>query len=200
MPEWIPDQLSNAETQSNPSRRRFIKIVVGGSVLGAGIAMPTHWITPIVGTVVLPAHAQTSPPPSPPLPEPTGNIAITEILWRQTASNDPNILIDEYVEIENQDSVSIQLENWRLTDSGPATFTFPAHVMAPGETCRIYTHNPVPPNNTHPCQFTFGRTSPGSPGNYIWNNAGDTAFLYDSTTALVNSCGYSRGDPSPYRC
>jgi hypothetical protein len=160
--------------------------------------MPTHWVTPIVGMVVLPAHAQTSQPPPP--PEPTGNVVITEILWRQTASNDPNVLIDEYVEIENQGNVSIQLDNWRLTDSGPSSFTFPAHVIAPGETCRIYSHDPVSPNNTHPCQFTFGRTSPGTPSNYIWNNTGDTANLYDSTDTLVNSCGYSRRDPSPYQC
>lgn len=196
---------------TDSSRRRFIKIVMGGSLLGSGFVIPTHWITPIVETVVLPAHAQTSPvttnpptttpEPPPPPPAETGNVAITAILWQQTASSDPSELIDEYVEIENQDQVAIQMENWYLTDNNSAhKFVFPKHIIAPGETCRIFTHPPNEPNNTHPCEFTFGESNPVSSFSYIWNNPGDTASLYDGSNNLIDSCSYSSSASNPFQC
>jgi len=220
--ENVIDYQEN-ETESVPSRREVLKkIAMGGTIAVGASSLPPQWTKPIVDKILVPAHAQTSPipttqppanttrppatttpPPATTIPPPaeTGNIVISEILWRQTASADPNILIDEYVEIRNNDRVPIQLANWQVADSGPNfTFTFPNHVIEPGDTCRVFTHYPVAPNNTHPCQFTFGRTSPGAPGNYIWNNGGDTASLYDSTSSLVDSCSYSASDPSPFSC
>ena len=175
-----------------------------------------QWTTPLIVSVSLPVHAQTSsdpssPPPPPnspsptpadPPPEPvaTGNISITEILWEQTASSDPNILVDEFVEIRNDDSVPIDLTGWTLSDAGPFTFNFPSRVLLPGETCRIFTHIPQGANTFPSCEFTFGRTSPGAPGNYIFNNGGDTANLRDGSGTLIDSCSYSGASPSPFSC
>lgn len=49
----IEEQRENPVMQKNV-RRRFIK--------GVAIALPAAWARPVVETVVLPAHAQTSPP------------------------------------------------------------------------------------------------------------------------------------------
>ena len=168
------------------------------------------WTTPVIALIALPVHAQTSvttppavppvvPPIVPPSPMPTGNVVITEILWRQTASSDPNVLVDEYVEIRNNDVVAIQLQGWSLTDAGPFSFTFPARVLQPGETCRIFAHVPQGAN-TWPCEFTFGRTSPGSSGNYVWNNSGDMASLSDASGMLIDMCAYSSSAANPFSC
>jgi hypothetical protein len=56
-------------------------------------------------------------------------------------------------------------------------FTFPSHVMGPGEVCRIYT------NEDHPewCGFNYGS------GSAIWNNGGDCADLRDSHGESVHT-------------
>lgn len=42
-------------------RRRALKALSGGSVLAAGGLLPDQWARPVIQTVLLPAHAQTSP-------------------------------------------------------------------------------------------------------------------------------------------
>jgi hypothetical protein len=48
-------------SKRNVNRRRAIKLVAGGVVV-ATIALPSKWTRPIVESVVVPAHAQASPP------------------------------------------------------------------------------------------------------------------------------------------
>lgn len=43
-------------------RRRALKTLGGGSVLAAGGLLPNEWVRPVIQTVLLPAHAQTSLP------------------------------------------------------------------------------------------------------------------------------------------
>ncbi len=47
-----------SRTGSSPSRRRAL-LAGGGTLLGAA-ALPKQWVTPVLQTVMLPAHAQTS--------------------------------------------------------------------------------------------------------------------------------------------
>jgi hypothetical protein len=75
------DEKSDDKKESNPTveqadRRKAIKtgVIVGGSVVGAAMALPKKWTRPIVDAVIVPAHAQVSPgaptpaPTSPPTP------------------------------------------------------------------------------------------------------------------------------------
>ncbi|MGI9319250.1 MAG: lamin tail domain-containing protein, partial [bacterium] len=143
--------------------------------------MSSSWVRPVIETVLLPAHAQTSTIGAGGVRPPalTGNIEITSILWRQTASTDPSVLVDEYVDIFNADNVAIDIGGWQLGDTGPNfTMTFPSRVIFPGESCRIYVHSAP---GLQSCEFSFGRTSPGSAGNYIFNNTGDSATLTDAS-------------------
>jgi len=49
------------DKKSNKSRRKLIKFIAAGSgAFIAGKRLPEHWTKPIVYSVVLPAHAQTS--------------------------------------------------------------------------------------------------------------------------------------------
>ena len=44
-------------------RRRVLQAVLGAGAPGA-LALPERWIRPVVDTIVVPAHAQSSPVPT----------------------------------------------------------------------------------------------------------------------------------------
>lgn len=122
----------------------------------------------------VPTDTPTAPPP---VIVTTGDVQITKIFFDGVVSSyEP----DEYVEIKNFDTNSIQLQNWTLRDIAEHVYTFPSFVIAPNQICRIYT------NETHAdfCSFNYG-SSQG-----IWNNSGDTAYLRDSTGNLIDEYTY----------
>jgi hypothetical protein len=50
------------DEQANKARRKLLKtIAAGGGVVVAGKSLPDSWTRPVVDSVMLPAHAQTSP-------------------------------------------------------------------------------------------------------------------------------------------
>ena len=47
--------------KSNEGRRRLIKkLAIGGGVATTASSMPTKWVKPVLDSVILPAHAQTT--------------------------------------------------------------------------------------------------------------------------------------------
>jgi competence protein ComEC len=106
----------------------------------------------------------------------TGNVQITGIFYDGAGSQEP----DEYVDIQNQESFSIQLQGWTLRDAASHIYTFPNYVMQSGQVCRVYT------NQNHPewCGFSYGS------GSAIWNNTGDTAYLRDGNGTLIDTYTY----------
>ena len=84
------------------------------------------------------------------------------------------------MEIRNTGGSPVQLAGWTLSDAANHVFTFPLFVMAPGQTCRVYT------NEVHPeyCGFSYGS------GTAIWNNSGDTATLRDNQGKVVDTYSY----------
>lgn len=127
-------------------------------------ATPTATSTPT-------ATPTPSPTPTQP-PGTTGDVKVIDIYYDGAGSQEP----DEYVAIRNDDAQSIQLQGWTLRDEAEHVFTFPAHVMAPGQICRVYT------NENHPgwCGFSYGS------GSAIWNNGGDCAYLRDGQGTAVD--------------
>ena len=56
-----------ADKKSQESRRKLLKsIAAGSSASVTGKSLPEEWKKPVVDSIVLPAHAQTSPAPVPP--------------------------------------------------------------------------------------------------------------------------------------
>lgn len=54
--------MTDNKTEKNTARRRLLKsVVAGGGVLATGKLLPENWARPVVQSVVLPVHAQTSP-------------------------------------------------------------------------------------------------------------------------------------------
>ena len=53
------------DKKSSESRRKLLKsIAAGGGAIVAGKSLPENWKKPVVDSVLLPAHAQTSPAPT----------------------------------------------------------------------------------------------------------------------------------------
>lgn len=53
---------TNNGGRGDASRRRLLKSVAGGGTALGLVALPGQWAKPVVASVILPAHAQTSPP------------------------------------------------------------------------------------------------------------------------------------------
>ena len=139
---------------------------------------PTKTITP-TGTPTpskTPTPTGTPTPTATSPPSTTGDVRITYIFYDGAGSKEP----DEYVEIRNYDTRSIQLSDWTLRDEANHVFTFPSYLMQPGQECRIYT------NEYHPewCGFSYGS------GSAIWNNSGDCAYLRNGTGTLIDTYCY----------
>jgi hypothetical protein len=126
----------------------------------------------------------------------TGNVLINEILY------DGNVEPDsEWIELYNNDSNLINLNNWNITDS-EGTFTIPNILIAPGEFI-ILVNNQTQFNSDFP-------TIPGgtqiieygaSAGNLALANtdpgAGDDVYLYNSTGTLIDYINYGTVGTDP---
>ena len=83
----------------------------------------------------------------------------------------------EYVVIRNYGADPVNLIGWKLRDEAGHTYIFPDYTLESGET--VYVHSGKGTDSD-------GRLYWGS-SHAIWNNGGDTAYLYDSTGKLVDS-------------
>lgn len=59
--KFSTEARNSSMSDKNVSRRRAIKIVASGALV-ATIALPSKWSRPIVESIIVPAHAQASPP------------------------------------------------------------------------------------------------------------------------------------------
>jgi len=126
-----------------------------------------------------PTKTPTRTPTRTPTPIPLdGNVQIIYIYYDGEAPNEA----DEYVEIKNVGSTSVQIQNWTLSDKAFHIFTFPQFVMVPNQICRIYT------NETHSeyCGFNYHS------GSAIWNNSDDCGYLRNSSDVLKSQYCYPR--------
>lgn len=87
-------------------------------------------------------------------------------------------LKDERVKISNKGSSPVSLNGWKVEDEGSKhTYTFPSYTLDSGSTVTVYTEKGT---NTA-SELYWGSGSP------IWNNDGDTAYLYDNNGKLVST-------------
>ena len=116
----------------------------------------------------------------PPMPSTASNVKITKIFYDGL---EPRTESDEYVEIKNLGSEPVDLEGWVIKDisEGYPSLTFPAYILQPGKSIRVYT------NEIHPEYggFSFGY------GKAVWNNSSpDTAVLYNAQGQEVSRKSY----------
>ena len=116
--------------------------------------------------------ATRAPPNPPPQPSTTGRVVISRIYYDGQVYR---VESDEYAEITNYDSGSVNLKGWHLWADDPGQdFWFPEHVLQPGQSCRVFTNE----YHIESGGFSFGI------GKAIWNNKGDCGHLFDAGGAL----------------
>lgn len=79
---------------------------------------PTLQATPTLTATQTPAPTWTATS----VPASSGNVVITTIFYDGAGSQEP----DEYVEVRNDDTRVIQLQNWKLRDIANHVYTFPS--------------------------------------------------------------------------
>ena len=141
---------------------------------------PAPTLTPTPTPAPIPTPAAT-PTPS---PSPLAESVLIECVFFDGAV--PRSEADEYVQIANLGGATVDLAGWRLVDisDGTPDFTFPSHILSPGDRIRVYT------DEVHAewGGFSFGR------GTAIWSNTDpDTAGLFDDQDAQVSTKSYPPG-------
>ena len=84
----------------------------------------------------------------------------------------------EYVKITNKGTTAISMKSWRITDKGAKhTYKFSSsYTLKAKSTVTLYTGKG---KNTSTKLF-WGRAA------FVWNNEGDTAYLYNAQGKLVS--------------
>ena len=89
-------------------------------------------------------------------------------------------LPDEWVKVTNKGSSPVSLSGWKIEDEGSKhTYIFPSYTLDAGSTVTVYTGK----GTSTAIELYWGSSSP------IWNNDGDTAYLFDSSGKLVSTLG-----------
>ena len=145
---------------------------------------PTPTSTPSSVLITLPTKTPTPVPTATVGPPLVGAGIIIECIFYdgQVASTEA----DEYVQIFNQGSGTVNLFGWRLTDVSDSApeFKFPGYELLPQRSVRVYTNEEHPESGG----FSFKR------GSSVWNNDNpDTAGLYDPQGSLVFLKSYPPG-------
>jgi endonuclease YncB( thermonuclease family) len=105
----------------------------------------------------------------------SGMLSVAEIN-ADAAGNDTNNLNDEYVVFENTGDASLDLTDWQVQDEVEKTYTFPSFTLDAGAQVTLRTGTGTDTST----DLYWGRT-----GSAVWNNGGDTVFVYDDTGTLV---------------
>ena len=90
--------------------------------------------------------------------------------------------------IKNKGTVNRSLGNWTVRDVNGHVYKFPTFTIKPGYAVTLHTGSGTN-NSTH---VYWGM------GNYVWNNAGDTAYLRNSSGTLQDSCKFTSSSGNGY--
>ncbi len=91
---------------------------------------------------------------------------------------------DEYIDVQNKGGSNVQLQGWAIQRHSNGTYvSMPALTLLAGQTCRIFSANPLPFADCG--ANAFGST-------YLWNNTADTLSLLDKDFRLVSEYSYPR--------
>ncbi|WP_158055891.1 lamin tail domain-containing protein [Halorussus halophilus] len=97
-----------------------------------------------------------------------------------TISEDGATLNDEYVDIANDGSSALDMTGWSVEDEAGNSYQFPGgFTLGAGNTVRL-----------HSGDGTDSSTDLYWGGSYIWNNGGDTVYLFDSSGTQHTTYSY----------
>lgn len=96
------------------------------------------------------------------------------------AGDDNQVLTEEYICLVNRGDAPVELKGWKVHDEGRnSEYTFRALTLAPGATVKLRTGK----GENGPADVYWGK------GQAVWNNGGDTVYLYDAAGAMIDQWG-----------
>lgn len=104
--------------------------------------------------------------------------------------NDWLNLNDEYVIIANLGCKEENLLGWQLKDEAGHIYVFPEFVLKGGKLVTVHTGS----GTNSDTDLYWGQKFP------VWNNNGDTAYLYASNGTLVDSCSWTGTEGGGISC
>ena len=128
-----------------------------------------------------------------------GSVHFTSIHYNSGTSVVSNYELNkEFVTIKNSRSRTVRMRGWTLVDKrtaangGNKVFHFPRFRLAPGASVRVHTGKGQ--RSRHDLYWGLS--------GYTWDDTGsDTAYLYNASGGLVDTCTYnSATQPSPAAC
>jgi hypothetical protein len=175
-----------------PSKDTF-ELMVGGAVTDPATPAPTPTKpAPTPTKPTTPAPKPTTPKPTPPKPaQPAvGSVQFTRIQYdpagKDLGSNAS--LLGEWVKLTNKTKKTINLNGWTVRDKANHVYKFTGTVnLGAGKSIFVLTGKA---KNTSTKKHWNRKGKIG----YIWNNAGDTAYLRAPTGRQIDTCAWkSRG-------
>lgn len=110
-------------------------------------------------------------------------LAVDIVAWYfhyDAEGNDHYNLNDEYVVLRNNGSVSVYMTGWTVFDKANHVYTFSTFVLGSGASVTLYTGSGT--DTATELYWWSGRA--------IWNNDGDTLYLWDASDHLVLTYSY----------
>lgn len=127
-------------------------------------------LAPVLG-LATPAHATAGP------------VVFTRVYFDSPGSDTRSntSLNAEYFTLKNVGSDARTLTGWTVEDNTGYTYTFGTFTLKGGASVTVHTGKGT---NTSTHRY-WGR------GSYVWNNTGDTAYLYTSGGTRKDVCSFS---------
>lgn len=147
-------------------------------------ATPTPTQTPT--TTATATNTPTATPTATWTPTPTETAAPPDVKVAAWCSqfnapgNDNDNLNEEYVCFENRGGSAADMTDWYVKDEYGHTYTFPAFTLPAEAHVQVHTGS----GSDTDTDLYWGRTRA------VWNNGGDTVFLYDDAGELVDEYSY----------
>ncbi|SIR52124.1 Endonuclease YncB, thermonuclease family [Haladaptatus litoreus] len=111
----------------------------------------------------------------------SGELVVAEI-HEDAEGDDTNNLNDEYVVFENTGSGDLDLTGWYVQDEVEKTYSFPSgFTLGAGEQVTLHTGTGTDTQT----DLYWGNT-----GSAVWNNGGDTVYVYDDSDSQYLSESY----------
>jgi hypothetical protein len=92
------------------------------------------------------------------------------------AGNDGDNLNDEYVVFENTGGAAADMTDWTVSDEAGKTYTFGSFTLDAG--AQVTLHSGTGTDTSTDLYWGYTNTA-------VWNNGGDTVFVYDDAGSLV---------------
>jgi hypothetical protein len=145
----------------------------------------------LAGAALLTAATLTSTLLSTPA-EAAGGMTIHHV-WFDSPGSDTGSntsLNGEWVQLKNTSRAAVSVKGWVLKDAANHRYVFPDVRIGAGKTVKVHTGKG---RNTASDRYQNRRA-------YVWNNTSDTATLTRANGVKVDSCSWTKRDPSDKWC